>query len=198
MKKLMCFLLLFIVVLILPINVFAEGEDEGKDSAEAEKAKPEEVLVYFFRGNGCPHCQEAEAWFEGLDKDVKKKFDIVDLETWENTDNAGIMTKVAEARGESETATGVPYIIVGDKSWVGFAEDMTEEILNQIDKVYSQDAKDRYDVFDLIKFTGERNIVDNDGDATEDKGSNDVLTLFVILIVVAGVCFGIYKTRQSV
>lgn len=197
MKKLMYFLLLFTVMLVLPFNVFAEGEDSGEDAKTEETEKSDEVLVYFFRGDGCPHCQEAEEWFESLDKDMKSKFDIVDLETWENTNNASIMTKVAETRGESETATGVPYIIIGDKSWVGFAEDMTSEIESQINTVYKQAVEERYDVWDTAGITEERNIIDNDADE-EEESSNDVVSLIIVLVVVAGVCFGVYKARQTV
>ncbi len=99
------------------------------------------------------------------------------------------MQKVAKARGE--TAEGVPYIIIGNKSWNGFAEDYEEEILAQIKSEFETNVEERYDIMKLIE-AGESGIVD------EKSSENDVLALILILIVVGGVCFGIYKASASV
>ena len=138
--KLLKYLLVLFVALTLPLAVFAEGEEEQvtSDSGEAEvQEESKEVKLYFFRGEGCSHCAEAEAWFESIEEEYGDYFEIVDYETWYNSENAELMQKVAEARGE--TAEGVPYIIIGNKSWNGFAEDYEEEIihysLNNLGKV---------------------------------------------------------------
>ena len=47
-------------------------------------------------------------------------FTIVDYETWNNQGNAKLMEAIAKLRGE--TVEGVPYIIIGNKSWNGFTE----------------------------------------------------------------------------
>ncbi len=185
MKNFKYFVLLFAMMLIIPFAVRAEGEEEG------ENTEDNKAIVYFFRGEGCPHCQEAEEWFDSIKEEYGSKFKIVDYETWYNSDNAELMKKVAEVRGESETATGVPYIIIGDKSWVGFAESsMADEIKAQIDSVYDQPVEERYDVISLV-----------DSGATpaaeEKSNGKDVVALLAILVVVGGVCFGIYKARQS-
>ena len=88
------------------------------------------VLVYFFRGEGCPHCAEAEAWFESIKGEYGEKFKIIDYEVWNSNENAALMQRISDARGDD--ASGVPYIIIGDKSWIGYAEENNEEMLNQI------------------------------------------------------------------
>ena len=118
-------LVILMMILVAPFAVFAEEEGDKKDTKE--------VNIYFFRGQGCSHCAEAEEWFKSIEEELGDRFKIVDYETWYNEDNAELMKKVAEARGESEQATGVPYIIVGDKSWIGFADDYKEEIKDQTD-----------------------------------------------------------------
>ena len=179
MKSLKYLLLIVSALLILPFSVFADDEE----ATEATESK--EVNIYLFRGEGCPHCQEAEEWFDSIEEEYGSYYNIVDYETWYNEDNAELMEKVAEARGEE--AQGVPYIIIGDKSWNGFAEDYEEEMLSQIKKVFAQDVNERYDVMKYLT-TGEKK---------EEKGSSDVLALILILLVVGGIGFGIYKAREK-
>ena len=184
MKQFKYLMLLLAMVFVLPFTVLAEGE-------EAESVD-NRVKVYFFRGEGCPHCAEAEQWFSKIQDEYGSKFQIVDYETWNNADNAKLMQKVAVARGEEDEATGVPYIIIGDKSWIGFAESsMADEIKSQIDTVYAQAESDRYDVMDLVE-TGKTNT------SKEESNGSDVLALVIILLVVGGICFGVYKARNTV
>ena len=98
------------------------------------------------------------------------------------------MQDVAEAR--KETADGVPYIIIGDRSWTGFADEYKDEILNKIDTVYEQEVSARYDIMQLVE-TGSTNEEEKDG-------GNDFVSLIIILVVVGAAGFGIYKARETV
>ena len=172
-------LLVLLMILVAPFAVFAEEE---------AKEESKEVKVYFFRGQGCSHCAEAEEWFKSIEEEMGDRFEIIDYETWYNEDNADLMKKVADARGESEQATGVPYIIIGDKSWVGFADDYKDEIKDQINGEYGKDVKERYDVIELL----------NQNKSSKKEGSgSDVEALIIILLVVGGIGFGIYKARTN-
>ena len=131
---------ILLVALLLPIVAFAEDEDTDAATTEdgevvmAEEGS-NEVNVYFFRGEGCSHCAEAEAWFESIEEEYGSKFKIVDYETWYNSENAELMQEVAKARGEK--AEGVPYIIIGNQSWNGFTESYEQEMINEIKSNYS-------------------------------------------------------------
>ena len=182
MKKLKYLVLLILMILIVPFAVFADEEES------AAKEENKEVKIYFFRGEGCSHCAEAEEWFKSIEEELGDRFEIIDYETWYNEDNAELMKKVAEARGEAEQATGVPYIIVGDKSWIGFADDYKEEIKDQINSEYGKNINDRYDVMELMNDIG--------SNKKKDSGS-DVASLIIILLVVGGIGFGIYKARAN-
>ena len=92
--------------------------------------KDGKVIIYFFRGEGCSHCAEAEAWFESIEEEYGDYFTIKDYETWYNQDNAEYMQKVAESRGDE--AGGVPYIIIGDYTWLGFTEEYEDEMIQAI------------------------------------------------------------------
>ena len=187
MKKVKLFMIFLAAFFILPFAVYADGEEEnGEVTSEAvEESQPKEVKLYFFRGEGCPHCQEAEEWFKSIEEEYGQYFEVVDYETWNNTDNAELMQKVAAAR--NETAEGVPYILVGNKSWNGFTESYEPEIIEQIKSEYEKSDEDRYDIMKYL-----------DSDQKEEKSSSsDVVALIIILAVVSGICFGVYKLKQS-
>lgn len=179
MKKLKYIVLLLIAALVLPITVFAEGE-------EVTSTESNEVKVYFFRGEGCSHCAEAEAWFESIEAEYGSYFEIIDYETWYNQDNADLMQRVAEARGEE--AQGVPYIIIGNKSWNGFTESYESEMIEQIKSEFEKDVADRYDIIKLLPTLSEEK---------ESSTASDIIALIVILAVVGGICFGVYKARNK-
>lgn len=202
MKKLKYLILLLAVMLVMPFTVFAEGEEydesgepvvtseEGSDATD--EADPR-AKVYFFYGNGCPHCAEAEEWFASIQEAYGDRFVIVDYETWYDEENSQLMLDVATARDEYDPNNfGVPYILIGDKSWMGFAEEtMADEIIAQIDDVYNQPVAERYDALSLVGASAP---------TTEEEKStgSDVIGLLVILVVVALVGFGLYKSRKSV
>lgn len=174
MKQLKYFIVLLIAALIIPFTVNAEGEES------------KEVNVYLFRGEGCPHCAEAEEWFKSIEEEYGSYFKIVDYETWYNSENAELMQEVAKARGES--ADGVPYIIIGNQSWNGFAQDYAPEMLSKIKSEFEKDVADRYDIMELLPELNKKK---------ETSTGEDVLALLVILLVFGGICFGVYKARKK-
>ena len=114
-----------------------QDKDNGDNNIDTslETKKDGKVVIYFFRGEGCPHCQEAEEWFDSIKGEYGDLFTIVDYETWYNQDNAKLMEAIAKSRGE--IAEGVPYIIIGSKSWNGFTESYEQEMINEIKSNYS-------------------------------------------------------------
>ena len=185
MKKLK-YLVLMLVLLLVPVIAFA---DEEEDTTKEEDNR---AIVYFFHGDGCPHCAEAEEWLESIEEEYGSKFKVVAYEVWNDQENAALMQSVSDLRGDN--ATGVPYLVVGDKSWIGFDEaTMASEIKAQIDAVYETPVDERYDALSLVDATGNSKTKEAD----KKESGNDVVALIIILIVVGGACFGIYKARQS-
>ena len=141
MKKLKYLVILLIAALVIPFTVKAEGEEVTNEESK-------EVKVYFFRGEGCPHCEEAETWFESIEEEYGSYFEVVDYETWYNQENAELMQKVASARGEK--VEGVPYIIIGKQSWNGFTESYESEMISRIKEEFEKNVEDRYDIMKLL------------------------------------------------
>lgn len=108
-------------------------EEDEKEEAKLDTYKDGKVAVYLFRGEGCPHCTEAEEWFKKAKEENGDIFTVIDYEVWYNSENSDLMKKVAKARGEN--VSGVPYIIIGDKSWNGFTSSYEDGMLQEIKKL---------------------------------------------------------------
>ena len=71
MNKLKTILVVILsVFLVLPFGVLASQEtstDPANNNTPAgEVEKDKKVKVYFFRGEGCPHCEDAETFFQSI------------------------------------------------------------------------------------------------------------------------------------
>lgn len=108
------------------LEVSDEGFNEGADFNSEKK-----VVIYFFWGDGCPHCaNQKTAMKEWLTKypDVE----IKTYETWANEENKAILESFASAY--DTTVQGVPMTFIGDKYWVGYAESLNTEMKAKIDE----------------------------------------------------------------
>lgn len=195
MKYIKYLVVLLAIFLVLPFGVFAEDENNTTSDTEAtestsESSDDKRVNLYLFRGEGCPHCAEAEEWFDSIKGEYGDYFKVVDYEVWNDEDNAKLMEKVAKLR--KEDVSGVPYIIIGDKSWNGFDESYEDEMIDQIKSVYSQDVSKRYDIMNYVNDSSS-----NSKTSKKKSSSSDVLALIIILIVVGGAGYAIYYARKS-
>lgn len=81
-----------------------------------------DTVIYFFWGDGCPHCAAAEPFLA----DLAARYpgvEVRDFEVWYHPENAEALDRMAEAFGF--VPTGVPVIIVSDTYWIGFSEERT-------------------------------------------------------------------------
>ncbi|MFW6282901.1 MAG: glutaredoxin family protein [Minisyncoccales bacterium] len=99
--------------------------DMGKESED-------KLVIYFFWGNGCPHCAEEKSFLESLEE-KHSELEVKMYETYKNKENAEFFNEVAKAYGIS--AQGVPATFIGDfEPIVGYSSDQTtgKEIEDQI------------------------------------------------------------------
>lgn len=83
------------------------------------------VTIYFFWGDGCPHCAAEKPFLEEMQAKYPE-IEIKMFETWKNQDNVALFQKVAQAYGT--TAQGVPTTFIGEEYWVGYADYMRQEM----------------------------------------------------------------------
>jgi len=97
------------------------------------------VTIYFFWGDGCPHCAEEKPFLHSLEErypQVKVKA----FETWYDEGNAKFFVQMAEAYGTK--AQGVPTTFIGDKYWVGYASYIGKEIEEYVKYCIENGCKD--------------------------------------------------------
>ncbi len=89
-----------------------------------------EVGVYFFWGDGCPHCAKEEIFLNGLEKSYPD-VSVYDFEVWENANNRKLLTEVGKKLNAD--ISGVPFTVIGDKIFVGYGEGLTsKEVENRV------------------------------------------------------------------
>ena len=185
MKKYITLLLLFLVLMPATISAKASYTKESlEDALKSEKIEydlgdytesDDKINIYLFRGDGCPHCQEfLEYVAKTLVKDEGDKFNIVSFEVWQNKDNADLMEKAAKKLGED--GGGVPFFIIGKKTFGGYSESMNEDIVNAIHETY--ESEDRYDILEVLDAQA------NEKSKTKKDNSSVVL---LIVVSIAGI-----------
>jgi thiol-disulfide isomerase/thioredoxin len=78
------------------------------------------VNVYFFWGQGCPHCEREKEFLSGLQSKYPQ-IAVRDFEVWNNSENRQILIDVG-GKLNIEIA-GVPFTVVGDKHFIGWYDE---------------------------------------------------------------------------
>lgn len=96
--------------------------------------------AYFFWQEGCPHCAKEEKFFESI-KGKYPQLVINDYEVGKNRENALLLQKVGQGLGVN--VTGVPFLIIGDKEFVGFDDlNSAKEIESRISECVKASCPD--------------------------------------------------------
>lgn len=126
----------------------------------------EKVNIYFFYGDGCPHCVKEEKvlnQIESENKDIK----IYRYEVWKNRENAQFLSRLGKELDLD--ISGVPLLIVGDKTFVGYysAETTGAQIKSAVDEFL---AKGCVDVVEPLVKNYQKELPDNgNGEICEDE-----------------------------
>ena len=175
-------LLLATLMLVTPTITYAAKTTKTTKKEETVKVEKETykepAKVYMFRGEGCGFCAKALAFFE----EIKEKYDfeLITYEVWYDEDNKKLMDKVAAGFGDD--VSGVPYIIIGDKTFQGYIEDYNDGIIEAIRKEgKNENANDK--AGEIINGKEEKN--------------NQVVIVIVSLAVVAGIVALVVVGRKS-
>ncbi len=97
--------------------------------------------LYFFYGDGCLHCAKAEDFFKS---DLLKEYPDLIINKYEvyfNQENSSLFEKVADEF--QVKVAGVPFLVIGDKPFIGFGKGITDrEIKQQIDSCLTRVCPD--------------------------------------------------------
>ena len=127
-------------------NKTSDDDNQGNDikfDVELDNVvyNKEKVNIYFFWGDGCPHCEEEFEFFESIEKEYGNLYTLNTFEVWHNEENVKILEQFAKAMGDE--ITGVPYTIIGEKTFSGYSKRYEDDFLNAI----KEQHKDSYDIY---------------------------------------------------
>jgi thiol-disulfide isomerase/thioredoxin len=80
------------------------------------------INLYFFYGDGCPHCAKEEKFLDKLEKENANIL-IKRYEVWHDRANADLLRQIASEL--KLDVRGVPLLIVGEKTIAGYYSDET-------------------------------------------------------------------------
>lgn len=123
LKRFFWSLILFIIFL-LPAKVFALNE----------------VNLYLFWGNGCPHCEKEMDFLSQMESRYSN-LKVYKYETWKNPSNKEHLKNVRALYGNENT--GVPFTVIGDDFVSGFNDSRKEKIESLIRKYSTEDYEDK-------------------------------------------------------
>jgi len=96
--------------------------------------------IYFFWGEGCPHCAK-EKDFLDTTKNQYPSISVHDFEIYNHNGNVSLLQQISQEL--DMRVDGVPFVIIGDKQFVGFLEYSTpNELKNRIEYCLSHQCLD--------------------------------------------------------
>ncbi len=167
MKKLIMVVLFLIVFLSNPILTRAENK----------------INVYFFWGEGCPHCEKQKLFLEEL-KIKYPQIKVYDYETYYDKKNQQLLKDIGELLGEN--IAGVPFTVIGNKTFVGFSEMTTPKGIENAVTFYTNNEYD-----DVVG-----KMIDEKGDDNGQEESNDLWFFIVPLLVMMGIVIKIKSNSK--
>ena len=174
MKKVLLSILTLFMVLVFPMSVLA---DEGKEDAKKEK-----INVYLFWGDGCGYCEAAKEFFASIEEEYDDYYNLVEYEVWYNKDNNELKENVAAYFNDD--VTGVPYIIIGDKTFGGYSSEYDEDIKKAIKEAYDDE-----DYIDAVAKVGT-------GDYETPKNYDTLIVIGIFVLIIGGFGALIYFSRK--
>lgn len=128
----------------------------------------ENVKLYLFYGDGCPHCAAEKEFLKELEEEYDN-LDIIMYEVWYNEENATLMDQVKDTLEKNNQY--VPFTVIGETSFTGFNssfEDAIEEA------VITCSNKKCTDIVSMVK-NGEE--VESSKEATEEIKTEEAKTM---------------------
>lgn len=186
-------LVIVMCLMLLPLSVLAEENDSKyvsenlNEVLERKGIEPEfdnyeenedQVPIYLFYRTNCGYCERFLNFINSIVDEYGKYFKLVAYEVT-NKNNSDLMGDVAKFT--KKDGDGVPFIVIGDKVFEGYASSFDDDIKKAITKLYESD--DKYDVLEEMK--------------NPSKKSDTLPIVIISLIVVGGLGGLIFISRKN-
>jgi thiol-disulfide isomerase/thioredoxin len=130
----------FVFILFSPLSTStAEGLQPAQPLSVAQQVD-NEVVIYFFWGDGCPHCAKAKPVLEGLAIQYPS-VKLYEFEIYYNEDNQKLFSEMGAVYGIEPRY--VPTILIGEMVWEGYADEFGQEITSHVEKSLVEGSVDK-------------------------------------------------------
>lgn len=164
------------------------------------KTEHEVVKIYLFYSTNCQHCHNFLKYFQkNYKEEYKDYFEIVALEVG-NKENSAILSDARDALGVTET--GVPLIVIGDFTQVGFGssgKNLIEKALELYQNESYEDVvgkiiddADNSQVYELNEALSSVGLAE----ASESSVSDGVFVAVIFIVLVAGLGGLVFLARK--
>jgi len=85
-------------------------------------AAEKEVNIYFFWGEGCPHCEYEKQFLEKLERKYPE-VKVYDFEVWNNSENRKLLMEAGKKLNVN--VSGVPFTVIGEHYFIGWYNEQT-------------------------------------------------------------------------
>jgi len=109
---------------------------------EGAQEKQAALKIYFFWGNGCPHCIREKEFLAALRERYPRLY-IESYEVWQSPANARFFSQMTQSAGIK--STGVPVTFIDQKVFIGFSESDKTEIEKTIQSCLGRQCIDPAD-----------------------------------------------------
>lgn len=116
MKKIKLLISLFL------LTIFVFSAFPGKNQSHANELNENTVNLYFFYGQGCPHCAEEEPFLRKMEEKYSN-LKVHSYEIWYSSENRNLFIEFGKKL--SATVNGVPFTVIGDKYFTGWLDEDT-------------------------------------------------------------------------
>jgi thiol-disulfide isomerase/thioredoxin len=141
------FSLFLLTLLILAMVFFNLGEASAANSVPIQSevqlvAEQNKLPVYFFWGDGCPHCHDEKIFLQSIENNYPQ-ISFYSFEVYNNPTNYQLLLQMSREK-TGQIARGVPYLIIGDEVVEGFGgTDTTGIEIKQFLDIYTSQGNNQ-------------------------------------------------------
>ncbi|MEA2065224.1 MAG: thioredoxin family protein [Patescibacteria group bacterium] len=188
-KFLLAVLFFFVFIFIFSFQATATGETD----------------LYFFWGDGCPHCSNAKPFLEKL-KTEYPNLNIKSYEIYKNEDNKKLFAALGDVYAED--IRGVPAFFIGDDAFAGYTASMNSYIRQLVENCVINNCESPIEKLNKKKFvninqnsnqnnqTGRYNTKLNSPEKSEQDSNIKFIFLSIFIVLIASFIF-LKKIRNS-
>ncbi len=110
----------FLTAILLVLTLFTFGSPNQAKAETIKDINENNVNLYFFWGEGCPHCEKEKPFLEKMDEKYPK-LDVHSYEVWGSSENRNLMIEFGKKIDAN--VSGVPFTVIGEQYVIGWMDE---------------------------------------------------------------------------